>query len=156
MYDFPWITKANDALWAAVAARLREGGLEPPAALARGADLEAQWRDPGLIFGQTCGYPFLTRLQGIVTLIATPEYAFPGCEGLWRRSFLVSRSHDPKRDLGAFRGARAAINNWDSDTGISLFRATIAPIAGGRSFFSTVLVTGSHEASLTAVADYQA
>ena len=30
MYDFPWTAKANDALWAAIAARLEEAGVEAP------------------------------------------------------------------------------------------------------------------------------
>ena len=36
---------------------------------------------------------------------------------------------------------------------MNLFRAAIAPLAGGRPFFSEVIVTGSHAASLEAVAD---
>ena len=59
----------------------REAGVEAPEALTRGGDLDGTWRDPGLLFGQTCGYPYVTRLSDAVTLIATPEYSFPGCEG---------------------------------------------------------------------------
>ena len=121
MYDFPWVAEANDALWAAVAARLREAGVESPARLTRAGDPAAQWRDPGLILGQTCGYPYVKTLRDFVALIATPEYAFPGCEGAAHRSFLVSRARDPRRDLAAFRGGRAALNAWDSNTGMNLF-----------------------------------
>ena len=39
---------------------------------------------------------------------------------------------------------------------MNLFRATIAPIAGGAPFFSSIVVTGSHEASVAAVAEGQA
>ena len=153
MYDFPWVAKANDALWAAIAARLREAGVEAPARLTRAGDPAAQWRDPGLILGQTCGYPYVKTLRDSVALIATPEYAFPGCEGAAHRSFLVSRARDPRRDLAAFRGGRAALNAWDSNTGMNLFRATIAPVARGAPFFGAIVVTGSHEASLEAVAE---
>ena len=62
MYDFPWTAAANDALWTAMAAWLIEAGVEAPKALTRGPDLDAQWRDPGLVFGQTCGYPYVTGL----------------------------------------------------------------------------------------------
>jgi ABC-type phosphate/phosphonate transport system substrate-binding protein len=36
---------------------------------------------------------------------------------------------------------------------MNLFRATIAPVAGGAPFFSLIVVRGSHEASVTAVAE---
>jgi ABC-type phosphate/phosphonate transport system substrate-binding protein len=156
MYDFPWTARANDALWGAIAGRLEEAGVRSPKRLARGGDIAQQWRDPGLVFGQTCGYPYVTGLQNAVTLIATPEYAFPGCDGMAHRSFLIRRTSDARRDVGEFRGARAAINGCDSDTGMNLFRLTVASIAGGARFFGAVVATGSHEASLAAVAQSQA
>jgi ABC-type phosphate/phosphonate transport system substrate-binding protein len=156
MYDFDFVAEANDALWAAIASRLAEAGVRSPTRLTRGGDLAAQWRDPGLMFGQTCGYPYVTGLRGAIALIATPEYAFPGCEGAAHRSFLVRRASDPRRDLQEFRGARAAINGWDSNTGMNLFRATIACVAHGAPFFGAVVATGSHEASLSAVAEGRA
>ena len=58
--------------------------------------------------------------------------------------------------MSDFRGAVAALNAHDSNTGMNLFRAMIAPIAGGAPFFSSVVVTGSHEASVAAVAEGQA
>ena len=152
MYDFPEIFAANDALWRRIAAGLRTRGVEAPAELTRGRDLMDLWRDPGLILAQTCGYPFLTVLREAVVLIATPEYAFPGCDGADHCSFIVCSTRAPRRDLRAFRGSAAALNADDSDSGMNLFRATIAPIAGGRRFFSKVVVTGSHAASLEAVA----
>ena len=152
MYDDPDLAPANDALWTRIAAGLRERGVDAPARLTRGGDLAALWRNPRLVFGQTCGYPFVTALSDAAVLIATPEYAFPGCDGTAHRSFLIRRASDPRRDLAAFRGSRAAVNAWDSNTGMNLFRATIAPIAGGTAFFSSVALTGSHRASLGAVA----
>jgi ABC-type phosphate/phosphonate transport system substrate-binding protein len=92
-------------------------------------------------------------LRGAVVLVATPEYAFAGCDGAWRCSFIVCRSRDPRRSLEAFRGAVAAVNGWDSDSGMNLFRATIAPFARHAPFFAALTVTGSHLASLEAVAD---
>jgi ABC-type phosphate/phosphonate transport system substrate-binding protein len=152
MYDFPHVAWANDALWRVIGDRLRAGGLAAPEALTRGGDIAAQWRDPGLILGQTCGYPYITDLRDAVTLIATPEYAFPGCEGATHRSFLVRRADDPRRELAAFRGSTAAVNAWDSNTGMNLFRAAIAPFAQRAPFFGTVVTTGAHAASLKAVA----
>jgi ABC-type phosphate/phosphonate transport system substrate-binding protein len=156
MYDFPWTAAANDALWAAISARLAEAGVRAPMQLTRDADLAALWRDPGLIFGQTCGYPYVTGLKDVVTLIATPEYLFPGCEGASHRSFIIRRATDPRRGLSEFRGATAALNAHDSNTGMNLFRATIAPIAGVAPFFRALVVSDSHEASVKAVTDGEA
>jgi ABC-type phosphate/phosphonate transport system substrate-binding protein len=156
MYDFPWTARANDALWASISTRLAEAGIPSPKTLTRRPDLVAQWRSPKLIFGQTCGYPYVTALKDVVTLIAAPEYVFPGCDGAAHRSFLVCRARDVRRALGEFRGSTAALNAHDSNTGMNLFRAAIAPIAGGAPFFRAVIVTGSHEASLAAVAQRHA
>jgi ABC-type phosphate/phosphonate transport system substrate-binding protein len=156
MYDFPWTAAANDALWAAISARLAEAGAPSPTRLTRGSELAALWRHPGLIFGQTCGYPFVTELKDTVTLIAAPEYLFPGCEGASHRSFIIRGVADTRRELSEFRDATAALNAYDSNTGMNLFRATIAPIAGGAPFFRGIVVTSSHEASVEAVTDGKA
>ena len=109
MYDFPWTAEANDALWVAMAARLDEAGIEAPKTLTRGGDLDALWRNPRLVFGQTCGYPYATRLKDAVVLIAAPTYAFPGCEEASHRSFIIRRASDPRRALAEFRGATAGL-----------------------------------------------
>jgi ABC-type phosphate/phosphonate transport system substrate-binding protein len=156
MYDFPWTVAANDALWASISARLAEGGVQAPPRMTRGGDVAALWRDPGLIFGQTCGYPYVTGLKDMVTLIAAPEYSFPGCERASHRSFIIRRATDSRGGLSEFRGAVAALNAYNSNTGMNLFRATIAPIADRAPFFSSIVETGSHEASVAAVADGRA
>jgi len=156
MYDFSWTADAQDALWSALAGRLRRAGLAAPERLTRGGAPEATWRDPMLVFGQTCGYPYVTELERRVALIATPSFGFDGCEGARHCSFIVSRRGDKRRGLIAFRGARAALNARDSNTGMNLFRAALAPLAGGAPFFAAVEITGSHAASLSAVAEGRA
>ncbi len=156
MYDFPELAAANDALWRRIATGLRDRGVDAPGELARQRDLMRTWRDPGLIFAQTCGYPYLTALQDCAVLVATPEYAFPGCDGADHCSVIVCAAQHPRRELAAFRGAVAAVNAFDSCTGMNLFRAAIAPVANGRRFFSQVIVTGSHPASVHAVAEGRA
>jgi ABC-type phosphate/phosphonate transport system substrate-binding protein len=156
MYDFPWTAAANEALWAAIFARLTEARVRAPAELTHGGELIALWRHPGLVFGQTCGYPYVTGLKDAVTLIAAPEYSFPGCDGASHRSFVVRRVSEPRRGLGEFKGATAALNAHDSNTGMNLFRAAIAVVAGGAPFFRAIIATGSHEASVEAVAERRA
>lgn len=153
MYDFPWTAAANDALWAALGGRLRAAGVAAPVGLTRGVDLHALWRSPGLIFGQTCGFPYVTALRASVALIATPVYAFAGCRAAAHRSFVVAGKQRTRRVLPDFAGAHAGVNAADSNSGMNLFRVTIAPIARGRAFFAQVTVTGSHERSLEAVRD---
>ena len=152
MYDGEDLAEANDRLWARIARGLRERGVAAPEGLMRGGDLMDLWLSPSLVFGQTCGYPYMTALRDSVVLIATPEYGFPDCEGASHRSFLVKRADDSRRDLAAFRGARAGVSAWDSNTGMNLFRAAIAPLAEGRPFFSAIVMTGAHEKSLEALA----
>ena len=151
MYDFPWTADANDALWSGLADRLVAAGLDAPRRLSRGADLHELWRDPKLIFGQTCGYPYVTQLRGKTVLVATPVYAFSGCEGASHASLIVADGRRGDRSLVDFAGARAAINARDSNSGMNLFRAAVAPLANGNPFFRQIVVTGSHEASLAAV-----
>ena len=156
MYDFGHVRAATDALWAAIRDALRARGIEAPEGLTRGGDLGEQWRSPALLFGQTCGYPYWNGLRDHLEILAAPLYASDGCEGPTHCSFLVARANDSRTTLAAFRGARAAINGVDSNTGMNLFRAAIAPLARQGRFFGEVVVTGAHSASLEAVAGGEA
>jgi ABC-type phosphate/phosphonate transport system substrate-binding protein len=152
MYDFPWTAAANDAVWGALSERLRAAGLPAPTTLTRDADLTCIWSSQYLVFGQTCGYPYITSLDRSVTLVATPIYDCPGCVGAAYRSFVIAGAADDRRELADFQGSRAAINGRDSNSGMNLFRVLIAPIASGKPFFREVIVSGSHAASLELVA----
>jgi ABC-type phosphate/phosphonate transport system substrate-binding protein len=153
MYDLPQLEAANDALWAAIAQRLVAEGVDGvPERLTRGASLEAIWTDPRLLLAQTCGYPLVASLGERVRVVATPRYAAPGCDGASYRSAIVVRARNPAKDLADLRGRRAAVNDLASNSGMNLFRAEIAPLANGRSFFAAVTITGAHAASVEAVA----
>lgn len=154
MYDMPAVQPANDALWTAVATRLRGAGFaDVPDALDRSRPLRAVWDDPELLLGQTCGYPLMTGLSEAVAVVAAPVHDLPGCAGARHRSFLVVSDASSARSLDGLRGACAAINGRDSNTGMNLFRARLAPLAGGRPFFGAVVETCAHLASLRAVAE---
>jgi ABC-type phosphate/phosphonate transport system substrate-binding protein len=152
MYDYPFVAEANQRLWRAIGAYLGAAGIAVPEALDPAEPREV-WADPRLLFGQTCGYPFIKTLRGRVSLIATPIYSFDGCEGPNYCSFVVASAKSQGRSLAGFEGSRAALNARDSNSGMNLLRALLAPIARGRPMFSEVVVTGSHAASLAAVAD---
>lgn len=157
MYDLPGLEVAHDDLWRFVARRLAEAGLaDVPPTLTRDMPLAALWHDPRLLLAQSCGYPLTTSLQGKVRLVATPRYRAPGCNGPLHRSAVVVRGDDDVSDLAALRGRRCAINAGDSNSGMNLLRAVIAPLAGGAPFFGAVLLSGSHRRSTAMVASGEA
>lgn len=152
MYDPRWLHRANDRLWSALAARLRAIGIDGvPDHLCRDRPLAAIWTAPGLLLAQTCGYPLTTQLREAVTVVATPVYRAPGCEGAWHRSALIVRQADRAPGLAALAGRRAAINARDSNTGMNLLRASVAPLARDGRFFASVIETGAHARSVCAV-----
>lgn len=154
MYDRPEVQAANDALWSAIARRLGGSGVrQVPSRLDRAKPLPAIWDDPDLLLAQCCGYPLVTAWRERLRYVATPRYRAPGCEGSRYRSRIVVRAGDPAASVADLRGRRAAINERSSNSGMNLFRATIAPIAGGRPFFAEVRETGSHAASARSVAE---
>jgi ABC-type phosphate/phosphonate transport system substrate-binding protein len=140
------------ALWIALRAAMRDAGLtDVPDELTDPADLMAHWSDPALLLSQTCGFPFATRLRGTVRYVCTPRFRVPGCEGASYRSAIVVRDDEPAQHLGQLRGRRAAYNSRDSHSGYNAFRLAVAPYAQAGRFFSAVIETGSHRASLNAV-----
>lgn len=152
MYDPRWLRPANDALWTALAHRLRTAGIaHVPDALTRDRPLDAIWTAPDLLLAQTCGYPLTTRLGAAVATVATLTHDAPGCQGAWHRSAIIVRHSDPAPDLAALRNRRAAINARDSNTGMNLLRAAVAPLAAGAPFFAQVIETGAHARSVMAV-----
>jgi ABC-type phosphate/phosphonate transport system substrate-binding protein len=152
MYDLPELRAAHDALWATLGARLRTAGLPAPETLTRAADIHAVWARADLLLGQTCGYPYATRLRGKVRLVATPIYAAEGCDGPHYRSAIVVRAEDPAESLADLRGRRVAYNGKDSQSGVHALRAAVAPLGEGGRFFAAALETGGHRASAAAVA----
>ncbi len=156
MYDWLEVQAAMDRLWDGVAARCRTAGLAVPNKLERRGDYQSVWTQPGLLLSQICGYPYVKSLRGKVALVGAPVYDAEGCAGPTYRSMMIVRRDDAVRSVPDLRGRRAAINGRDSQSGYSAFRAIVAPYAGGGRMFSDVVVSGSHRASLRAVAEGRA
>lgn len=154
MYDFPELEDAHDALWRALRNHLIGAGVtKAPPALTRTLGHIAVWQHPQLMLGQGCEYPLARSFTNAVKLVATPSYAATGCERHTYRSAIVVRSDDPARDLSDMKGRRCVINEWDSNSGMNLLRASIAPLAKGARFFQSVLLSGSHRKSASMVAE---
>ena len=157
MYDFPELQADNDALWAALAESLATAGIaDVPAGLSRGRGHFELWRDPNLLLAQACEYPIATDLAGAVQLVATPLYTAIGCVGPFYRSAVVVRRHEPAATLADMRGMRCVINEWNSNSGMNLLRAAVAPLAAGAEFFEAVDLSGSHRRSMEMVAGGEA
>ena len=157
MYDLPELRAATDAWWQGLARAFRRAGLaEVPDAPNRDRGMEAVWRDPGLLFSQTCGYPLTHAFKGVLQPVATPAYAAPGCSGPNYSSAIVVREDDSARGLGELAGRVCAVNNRASQSGCNALRHAVARHAVQGRFFARVVETGGHMASLAAVAGARA
>jgi ABC-type phosphate/phosphonate transport system substrate-binding protein len=149
MYDRPETAPANDALWAAIRARLGHG----PACLTRADDLWPIWLSPDLLLAQTCGLPFRARLHDKVTLIGTPDYGLPGCPPGHYRSVFVARAEGGPATLDAAAGRRFAYNDALSQSGWAAPQAHMAALGLP---FGALLKSGGHRGSALAVAEGRA
>jgi len=156
MYDHPGQRAANDALWAAIAEHLRRHGIAAPPALDRGRSVEAIWRNPALLFAQCCGYPLVADAELALRVVAVPHYAVPNCPPGRHFSRILVRADDPAATLAAFAGGTVAINAPLSNTGANLLQAAVAQVAPPDDFFGATITTGSHRASIDAVASGRA
>ena len=157
MYDLPEVREATDEVWIAVAAAMLRRGIAAPTTLTRqDGSLKALWTAPELLLSQTCGYPRVTSLRGWVSVVATPSYSATGCTGAHHRAAVIVGRDVKAHTLADLRGLRCAINDASSNTGMNLLRAAVSAVARGLPFFEAVMVTGSHAASVAAVADGQA
>jgi ABC-type phosphate/phosphonate transport system substrate-binding protein len=157
MYDAPELRAANRSFWQAIRKSLQEIGVKDlPKDLSEPLDLPSFWSDPHLFFGQTCGYPLTHNLCGQAKLIATPCYDSEHAEGpRYGSAIIVAQSSSIKTLIDA-KNHVAAINGYDSNTGMNLFRISLARAGAYGDVFSEVIVTGSHRASVNAVANNEA
>jgi ABC-type phosphate/phosphonate transport system substrate-binding protein len=155
MYDWPEVRWAHDALWAAIAKRLAGLGVNAPATLDRYRPADDVWLDPGLVLSQTCGWPYSTRLREKVRIVGTPVYDAEGCNGPLYSSIVVTRRHERAKNLAALRNRRFAVNTSDSLSGYIALAAAMRE-AGVDPANAVWVGTGSHRASVRAVADGRA
>ncbi len=149
MYALPEMEAANSAFLAALLRRLRAKGIDTAGIRlnsSHGALPDSI--DPGIHFTQVCGYPLFKHYRDQYLMLATPHYAMSGCVGSSHRAFFMVRANDPARRLEDLRGGTFGCNSLLSNSGMNLPRLSLARIAGGKPFFSSVVMTGAHVASL--------
>lgn len=152
MYNVSEQVRAGYEAWFdALLADLRAGGLTQAVELVRDPSAADFFTRTDLLLGQTCGYPYLTRLRGHVRLVATPAYAFAGCHGSDYASAIVVRADGDIGTLEQARGRIAAVNEFDSNSGMNALRHAVAPLARDGRFFGALRHSGSHRASLAMV-----
>lgn len=143
MYDYPETAEATEA-WAAAIARY--AGLELD--LSRPDDYVGAWSRADLVFSQTCGYPFTHSFRNRLTLVGTPHYDVPGCDGFHYSSTVFARE---KREPGGYRGMVAAVNTPDSMSGMLALKSFFVDRAQDGHFFGSVIISGGHVRSLEAL-----
>lgn len=110
MYLRPELVHAHDRYWTLIRQELGARGIDAPREMANDADTFGVWQHPQLVFSQTCGMPYRTKLQDTVTLIGTPDFGLEGCAPGYYRSAVVVRADDARDGIAAFKEARFVYN----------------------------------------------
>lgn len=147
MYDRAEISGANDAFWASIRAKLGFG----PINLTRDMDFWEIWQSPELLFAQTCGLPYRSKLHGKVQLVGTPDYGVSGCPAGYYHSVIVAR-REAGVDLKELGSLRLAYNETNSQSGWAAFWAHVPE----GSAVKEKLASGSHLNSARMVASGKA
>lgn len=152
MYNLPEMRGLYLAFWEALVAELGPEAGELPQAFAFDRPAVPDAIGPEVFFSQTCGYPLQTIYRGQYQLLGVPSYDAPGCGEATHCAFIVVRNASPFQAIEDLRGTRFACNSRQSNSGMNLPRRLIAPLAGGKPFFSEVVETGTHPFSMARVA----
>lgn len=116
--------------------------------------------------GFVCGLPYVQRApQGTYVLIATPVIAtrtgqIPDATSGYENtpgkyySYTIVHKDSPARSWHDLKGKRYAFNNQDSNSGYNMPRYKLVQLGAKRweDWFSKIVVSGSHEASIRMVA----
>ena len=153
MYCEPEVRPATERWWAGLARHMRDCGLQGvPEALTWPDDYQGHWRSPGLLFSQTCGYPYVNVLGPAVRLVATPSYDATGCDGPRYGAHVIVREDARANSVADLRGCRLAVNGTGSYSGYHVWRTVLPAGEDPPSFFGEIVATGAHRASIRAVA----
>ncbi|MEP1208667.1 MAG: PhnD/SsuA/transferrin family substrate-binding protein [Rhizobiaceae bacterium] len=153
MYDWPEVRADTDGFWQVLQKHFSEAGFNAPDALKHVEDETEGWLEPDLLFSQTCGYPFITRLEGQVELIGTPHFDIDGWQGPNYSSAVIVRDDFQADTLDDCREARFAFNSANSLSG---YRCMTPLVGRLEDWFADLVKSGGHRYSATMVADGRA
>ncbi len=148
MYVWPATKPAARRFWSAIRSEYGAGDAD----LTDYADPETAWTDPNLLVSQTCGLPYRYRLKDRVQLLGTLDYGVPGCPPGYYRSVLVVGCEDPRDTLADYVSTPVARNSVQSQSGWAALEAHLAETGAPVRFRDNAVDTGSHAASVGAVA----
>lgn len=131
-------------------------------------NMQTLWRHPALLFAQTCWGPMEHGLGDHVQVVGQPDYS--GCEGgqgeLYSSAIVMRKGEAPSRrapesgnaslPLDRMRDARFAFNGPDSMSGIIALTRDLEAADETIDLFAQRIETGSHRASVVAVAEGRA
>ncbi len=150
LYPLPELRPATDALWQGIARHLMQFGLSTvPTQLDQPKDLLFHWRRPELLFSQICPDAFVRQVPP-ATLVATPCYDAPGCDGPYISSLLIVRKDHLATSVPELYGGRCVVDRWQSASYGALL-AAVAPFHDEGRFFRDVQISGDPRASLVRV-----
>ncbi|MFT7649740.1 MAG: ABC-type phosphate/phosphonate transport system substrate-binding protein [Candidatus Poriferisodalaceae bacterium] len=156
MYHWHEVNWAVEVLWCDVSDRLRAQDVGTPEGLTRIPDIRAQWVDPDLFIGQTCGLSYAERIRPFAAVIGALTYGISGAGPGEYCSHVVTRSDSGIDTLEDMRGRVVAFNDQDSESGKGSTEQLVAPLASNGRFFAGAVETGGHRTSIVAVANGQA
>ncbi|MEL7180224.1 MAG: PhnD/SsuA/transferrin family substrate-binding protein [Pseudomonadota bacterium] len=150
MYARPSNRAAHDALWALIRDGLRDRGLAAPDSLDHDTSHMAGWARDDLVLSQICNLPYRARFKDQVTLIGAADYGLDGCAPGYYRSVFVMRADSAAQCPQEMAQDRFVCNEQLSQSGYGA-----AQLWADRHGFQFRLhaETGSHNASIAAVAD---
>jgi ABC-type phosphate/phosphonate transport system substrate-binding protein len=173
--DAPETLARRNADLPAVAGGVRDGqgrAIAPdPASLPPDElDFHAVWLHPKLLLAQTCWGPMEQGLGAHVAVVGQPSYdGMEGGKGTHYSSVILMRVNDappsvlpapadgrPLIPVDLIRGTRLAYNGLDSMSGIIALTRDLEAMGETSGIFSGRLETGSHRASIIAVAEGRA
>ena len=155
MYDWPELRSDTDGYWQLLRQSFARAGFEPPETILHDDDETQGWLSPDLFFSQTCGYPYIARLEGKVELLGTPHFDIDGWLGPNYASALIVRADNDAQDLEKLNAdsLRFAFNSSNSLSG---YRC-VTPLTGApKSYFGELIKSGGHRYSADMVADGRA
>ena len=140
MYDLPGVEADVDILWRAIAERI---DAEP--VRQRPDDLHHYWASGAYLLSQTCGFPLVDELDGLVDVVGVFATGVSTERPGHYRSVIIAPLEDHRGPV--------AMNSWDSLSGfVSLAWYLQRHAEGSNSPRPEVILTGGHRHSLAAVA----
>jgi ABC-type phosphate/phosphonate transport system substrate-binding protein len=150
MYDWPEVSQFWNGLWQRASFHLQRNAIAAPAELSRDGDHEQQWESPDLLVGQTCGWPFVSRLRDKVLPFARFDFGVCDTPGDYCSVVIAADASSSPQAILNDPQAIVAVNGFDSQSG---FRALSTLVGAEKTLpVDRFLVTGSHRGSIKAVA----